>query len=185
MTSREEFFKDRVSGIDTEHSSVESALRQLVNKFPAAGTFPDLKRKCKAQTGSVKVTLEWFSEEHPNFPVHMIYKNIPWIRDMWAGLYTGFKKTELYQGWVEEENLLQLKGLKDAASKPMAVVFQWPKWKMCCMHNLDSKKFGGSWYSVATAKDDDCLKIYKSLKNGESFVIEPFEQLLDSITWTN
>lgn len=64
MTSREEFFKDRVSGIDTEHSSVEAALRQLVNKFPAAGTFPDLKRKCKAQTGSVKVTLEWFSEEH-------------------------------------------------------------------------------------------------------------------------
>ena len=49
MTSREEFFKDRVSGIDTEHSSVEAALRQLVNKFPAAGTFPDLKRKCKAQ----------------------------------------------------------------------------------------------------------------------------------------
>ena len=42
-----------------------------------------------------------------------------------------------------------------------------------------------SWYSVAAAKDDDCLKIYKSLKNGESFVIEPFEQLLDSITWTN
>jgi hypothetical protein len=185
MVSSEEFFSRRPVGIDSEAVSVEAALRVLVNRFPSIGSFPQLKKLCKEQTGDTKVTLSWFYEEYPSFPVRVIYKNIPWIRDMWAGLHNGFKKTELYSAWKSNEETFKLNGTDDFLSKPTAIVFNWPSWKTCCIHNLESKQFGGSWYSVAAAKDDDCLKIYKSLKNGESFVIEPFEQLLDSITWSN
>ena len=184
MISSDEFFAGRPAGIDSDASSVESALRIIAKRFPSIGTVPDLKRRCKHKTDGGKVTLSWFYEEFPSFPVRVVYKNIPWVRDMWAGLHSGFKHSELYSAWEEEASLAKRAGY-DHEGKPMAIVFNWPKWKMCCMHNAVSEEFGGSWYNVATANDKECIKIYKSLGNGQSFVIEPFEQLLDSITWSN
>ena len=183
MISSDEFLKGRPAGIDSESSSVELALRLIAKRFPSIGTVPDLKRRFKGSGGSM-VTLSWFYEEFPSFPIRVAYREVPWVRDMWAGLHSGFKRSELYSVWKEEAALAEKQGY-NAEGRPMAVVFNWPKWKMCCIHNAVSGAFGGSWYDVATANDKECIKIYKSLGNGESFVIEPFEQLLDAVTWSN
>lgn len=183
MISRDDFFKERPAGIDSEASSVESALRILVKRFPSVGSITDLRRLCKGKTGGDKATLSWFYEEFPSFPIRVMYREVPWVRDMWAGLQSGFKRSELYAAWTESMALANRQG-HDLDGKPMAVVFNWPKWKMCCIHDAASGKFGGSWHDVAAANGKDCLRIYRSLENGDSFVIEPFEQLLDMITWT-
>jgi len=180
---RQEFFKDRPTGIDSETNSSESAVRVLLKRFPSIGTMPELKAAHKAQTSSNRVTLSWFSDEFQSFPVKMAYKKVPWVRDMWDGLYNRFKKTDLYFSWKEEES--NWKTADDYMTRPLAVVFLWPKWKLCCMHNCESKKFGGSWYSItASSKSKDSLKIVRTLDNGESFVIEPFDQFLESINWS-
>ena len=180
---KQDFFKDRPVGIDSEVTSSESALKVLLKRFPSAGTMAELKSACKAQTSSSRVTLSWFHQEFPSFPVKLVYKKVPWIRDMWDGLYNRFKKSDLYCAWKEEESTW--KTSEDFMSKPMVLVFMWPKWKLCCIHNCESKKFGGSWYSVATGSDNrDTLKIVRSLGCGESFVIEPFDQFLDCINWS-
>lgn len=184
MGSMEDFFKDMPVGINVENTSAEAAIKVLLKRFPCIGSMGSLKAAHKATAGSTRVSLSWFSNEYGSFPVRMSYKKVPWVRDMWDGLYNGFKKTDLYSSWKEEDTLYRQKSDCVEPEKPMAIVFQWPKWKICCMHNCESKKFGGSWYSVAASKDEDCLKIYRSLKDGESFVIEPFEQLLSSITWS-
>jgi len=184
MVGMEDFFKDAPIGINAENTSAEAPIKVLLNRFPCIGSMGSLKAAHKASTGNTRVSLSWFSNEYGSFPVRMSYKKVPWVRDMWDGLYNSFKKTDLYSSWKEEEALHRQKSDGGELEKPMVIVFQWPKWKLCCMHNCESKKFGGSWYSVAASKDEDCLKIYRSLKDGESFVIEPFEQLLSSITWS-
>ena len=184
MAGMEDFFKDMPVGINAESTSAEAPIKMLLKRYPGLGTMSGLKSAHKASIGTTRVSLSWFSDEYGSFPVRMSYKKVPWVRDMWDGLYGGFKKTDLYASWKEEEELYKRKSENGNIDRPMAVVFQWPKWKLCCMHNCESKKFGGSWYSVAASNDEDCLKIYRSLKDGESFVIEPFEQLLNSITWS-
>lgn len=174
-TDSEDFFSGRASGIDTDRSAVETALRLLIKRFPFAPSFPELKRICKAKTGEDKVTLAWFYEENPSFPVRVAYRSVPWVRDMWSGLYSGFTKTELYKAWKEEADIES-----GDVSKPMALVFQWPKWKMCCMHNAYSGNFTDSF-----SGSSEGLRIHKVLKTGEAFVIEPFDQFLDSVTWSN
>lgn len=180
----EDFFKGMPVGINAENNSPEAPIKVLLNRYPFLGTMSALKAAHRSSLGTTRVSLSWFSDEYDSFPIRMAYRKVPWVRDMWDGLYNGFRKSELYTSWKEEEELYKRKSIDGDMDKPMAVVFQWPKWKLCCMHNCESKKFGGSWYSVAASKDEDCLKIYRSLKGGESFVIEPFEQLLDSITWS-
>lgn len=184
MTGMEDFFKGMPVGINAENNSPEAPIKVLLNRYPFLGTMSALKAAHRSSLGTTRVSLSWFSDEYDSFPIRMAYRKVPWVRDMWDGLYNGFRKSELYTSWKEEEELYKRKSIDGDMNKPMAVVFQWPKWKLCCMHNCESKKFGGSWYSVAASKDEDCLKIYRSLKGGESFVIEPFEQLLDSITWS-
>lgn len=181
---KEEFFKDRPVGIDSDVSSSESAVRVFLKRFPSVGTVPQLKSICKSQGGS-KVTLSWISDEFSSFPVRMVYKKVPWVRDMWDGLYSRFKKTDLYLSWKEEIDSWKVQSSDDFINKPMAIVFQWPKWKLCCMHNCESAKFGGSWYSVASSSAGrDTLKIVRALPTGETFVIEPFDQFLDNINWS-
>ena len=184
MTGMEDFFKGMPVGINAENNSPEAPIKVLLNRYPFLGTMSAIKAAHRSSLGTTRVSLSWFSDEYDSFPIRMAYRKVPWVRDMWDGLYNGFRKSELYTSWKEEEELYKRKSIDGDMDKPMAVVFQWPKWKLCCMHNCESKKFGGSWYSVAASKDEDCLKIYRSLKGGESFVIEPFEQLLYSITWS-
>lgn len=177
-----DFFKDRPFGIDSEEASSELAFKILLKRFPTAGHIKELKEICKAQTSQSRVTLSWFSEEFPGFPVKMFYKNVPWVRDMWDGLYSKFKKTDLYSSWKEEED--KFKGVH-SDGRPSVLVFNWPKWKTCCMHNCESERFGGSWYSVVSNdKSRESLKIVRSLATGETFVIEPFDQFLESISWS-
>lgn len=174
MISSDDFFKGRPAGINSEASSVELALRLIAKRFPSIGTVSDLKRRFKGSEGS-KVTLSWFYEEFPSFPIRVSYREVPWVRDMWAGLESGFKRSELFSVWKKEVDIALKQG-HYSDGKPMAVVFNWPKWKMCCIHNLVSE---------VPVDDKECIKIYKSLGNGQSFLIEPFEQLLSSITWAN
>ena len=168
------------------YKSLRSSIRVLLKRFPSIGTLQQLKSLCKSQNTSSRVTLSWFSDEFPSFPVRMIYKKVPWVRDMWDGLYSRFKKTDLYSAWKEEEDSWKTQSSEDFLNKPMAIVFQWPKWKLCCMHNCESKKFGGSWYSLAANQEGkDTLRIVRSLSSGETYVIEPFDQFLDGINWSN
>ena len=165
MAGMEDFFKDMPVGINAESTSAEAPIKMLLKRYPGLGTMSGLKSAHKASIGTTRVSLSWFSDEYGSFPVRMSYKKVPWVRDMWDGLYGGFKKTDLYASWKEEEELYKRKSENGNIDRPMAVVFQWPKWKLCCMHNCESKKFGGSWYSVAASNDEDCLKIYRSLKD--------------------
>ena len=183
---KEEFFRDRPVGIDSDVASSEAAFRVLMKRFPSIGSIQQLKSLCKSQTTSSKLSLAWFSDEFTTFPVRMNYKKVPWVRDMWDGLYSRFTKTDLYDAWKEElDDWKNLDG-KEHLSKPMAIVFQWPKWKMCCMHNCESKRFGGSWYSASSNQDGkDSMKIVRSLGNGETYIIEPFDQFLETINWSN
>lgn len=175
---RDSFFKDRPVGIDSESSSAEAAVKVLVNRFPSVGTMSELKSACKAQTSSARVTLAWFSEEFSGFPVRLVYKKVPWVRDMWDGLYKKFKKTDLYLSWKEEE--ANWKSAPDFMTKPLVVVFNWPKWKLCCLHNCESSRFGGKLGSSVS----DSMKIVRTLSKEESFVIEPFDQFLESVSWS-
>ncbi len=183
LDEKNEFFKDRPFGIDSEDTSSELAVSVLLKRFPTIGSLKELKTACKSQTSSSRVTLSWLSEEFPSFPVRMAYKKVPWVRDMWDGLYNRFKKTDLYSSWKEEEDNWKLLSEEEYLVKPMAVVFNWPKWKMCCMHNCESTRFGGVLLNSSYGKTSDVLKIVRVI-SGETFVIEPFDQFLGNVSWS-
>lgn len=181
VDEKSEFFSDRPFGIDSfEECSSEMAVSIFIKRFPEVGSIKELKSLCKSKTASQRVTLAWLSEEFSSFPVRMVYKKVPWVRDMWDGLYNKFKKTYLYSEWEEEENKCKLEGDTD---RPMVIAFSWPKWKTCCIHNCESAKYGGSLGSAISNKSKDVFKIIRSFSE-ETFVIEPFDQFLESISWS-
>lgn len=170
---REDLFKNVPLGINSEKPSIERALRMVIKKFPNVGSFPAVSSLCKRQTGKDKVTLSWFSEEFSSFPLNLTYQSIPWVRDMWSGLSTGFKKTELYISWEKAKMGFEAQSDRGVAWRPLCLVFEWPKWGVCCMHDLE----------LGTPDGSNCISIHKTLESGERFTIEPFSQLLDNISW--
>ena len=171
---REDLFKNVHLGINSDKPSIERALRMVIKKFPDVGSFPHISSLCKRQTGKDRVTLSWFSEEFNSFPLNLTYQSIPWIRDMWSGLYGGFKKTDLYISWQKEKNSFETKSNHGMEWRPLCLVFEWPKWGICCMHNKE----------VDNSESKDFIRIHRTLDNGEKFIIEPFGQLLDGISWS-
>jgi hypothetical protein len=165
-----EFFSKDTS--DGSHSFVseEKVVKDILKAANASGLFKSILAECKEETGLNTVTLGWFINRYPGFPVWLGIRKVEWQRDVFGALLKRFTLTPCFKAWEEIND-----SKPEGDDRSSGCVFTWPSFGVCCIHQ----------YSPSYLENTDGFWITRKLPSFEErFIIEPLSQLLKTINWT-
>jgi len=168
-----EFFSSRDSRQDSRTVAAveEKVVKSILKKFGFLSNLTKLKDECRSVTGSPDISLVWFQQAYPSFPVWLGAGSVPWVRDLLGELRERFTKTDLFRAW---EGVSENK--PDTDDRPVGLVFVWPSFGECILHN--------DWRGGAGFDRVPGVRVITTLKSlGDPFVIEPFSQYLQLLEW--
>lgn len=153
---------------DESFDTDETVIKTILKHSVGAPSYGMLVSMCKSETGS-KPSLLWFVTKFQSFPIFIGRRKVQYQRDIFGELKNRFTKTPCFEGWVEIDSLKP-----EYDSRVTGCVFTWPRFGVCCIHRmptLDDKTPNGFWIKKRLSKEE------------MPFVIEPFTQLLETISW--
>lgn len=156
---------------DTSHSfrSEEKVIKEILKNSSKPDLFKKLTYQRNREDGTYNLNLSWFVNRFTSFPIWLGYRRVAFQRDVFGNMYKRFTTTPCYKAW---EEVLETK--PEGESRSVGCVFLWPKFGVCCIHQ----------YSSSLAESDENFMIVKKLPSfDDSFIIEPFNQLLKKIDW--
>ena len=156
---------------DPSHSfiSEEKVVKAILRQSESSAAYKAVLSECQEQTGLDQISLSWFVNRYPGFPVWLGIRRVLWQRDVFAGLLKKFTKTPCFNAWSE---VADCKPEEDDRS--VGCVFTWPQFGVCCIHQ----------YRESSHASKDGIWISRKLPSfEEKFVIEPLYQLLKTIDW--
>jgi len=166
-----EFFN--VRDTDDSHSFVseDKVVKDILKSANAISNYKNLLAECKEQADYDVdgISLLWFVNRFPSFPIWLGIRRVEFQRDTFGTMHKRFTKTPCFQAWEEIKDTLP-----EQDGRSPGCVFTWPQFGVCCIHQ----------YSPSYLASSDGFWIVKKLPSFEErFIIEPFNQLLGTISW--
>ena len=156
---------------DDSHSFVseEKIIKQILKSAGSPGVFRHLLEQCKEDTGQNNITLSWFIDRYPSFPIWLGVRKVEFQRDVFGGLLKKFTLTPCFKAWEEVND-----SKPEDDERITGCIFTWPQFGVCCIHQ----------YSQSYLSPSEGIWISRKMPSFEErFVIEPFNQLLSVINW--
>jgi hypothetical protein len=159
-------FFDRETG-QSNFVSDEKVIKAILKQASASDMFKALTVEAKQSTEARALSLPFFLNRYPSFPIWLGIRSVPWQRDVFGSLYKRFTAIPCYVAW---ESVEETKHEDDG--RPVGCVFTWPGFGVCCIHQ----------YTPSILNDKEGFWISRTIKKGR-FIIEPLSQLLATIDW--
>jgi hypothetical protein len=103
-------------------------VKKILGRAGLAASEARLRQRCRDVTGCPDLTLAWFKQEYPDFPVNLVARKLPWVHTMDLPMFfLSFTKTKLWSAWQE--------AMEHEGEESVGLVFPFPKVGDLILHN--------------------------------------------------
>lgn len=164
---------DRASYLKEKEENYEERIAtMLLRRFDLNHKMQDLRKQCEERTGDDRLSLTWFYENYPTFPVLLAARRLAGIHQLSVDeLFRCFTKTKIFRSyleWFEEQ--------EPGFSGCVGVAFNWPGLGTMVMHDYASSNI---------LESEDALFV-RMLSNGRVCTLERWRSFIKKMSsiWT-
>jgi len=148
----------------------EQVVARLLRFYDISHLAPELRRRCADRTGYRRLLFSWFHDEHPDFPVWFVFKEVHYLHRLtMEDFLKRFSKMPLFDAWLGAWEEAPEDWVK--AGRPLAMVFKY-------LHGMGAAVLTDCERPLG----EDNTRIVKNFR-GQNLYLEPLDQFLTGLGW--